>query len=339
MENASRAPMPNPKLALLAILLSSLTVSLFCQSGVTDPGAKRMCAAVNDIQVPPQDQPTSDEKQALANCVSQDLYFGFGGPADPVKARKCAYVEIEQGKDDLDIAGRAILTMVYANGRGADRNLDLALKFACEMKGAPGDLAGNIYELDRLKKFPPTVRFHVCDHSAAPHLYKSCAILQDRFDSAERARKIAAITSHWNEREKKSFAALQQAAQAFFHSRVAGEINLQPTFEVQEIAFLERGFLSKLQKLQQGELPQFSRADFRKAEADLKETYAATQTDPNRHWGTATAEGVRNTQKLWLNYRDAWVRFGKTKYPHVKADSWRTWITQERIAMLNVLLH
>ena len=327
------------KLLLLASLLSATIVSAFCQSGIVDPGARLICAGVKDLQLPPQDQPSSDDKKALANCVSQDLYFGFGQPADPVKARKCAYLEMEQGKDDLDITGRAILTMVYANGKGADRNLDIALKLACEMKGAPNDLAGNVHELQRIKDAQSMNNFNVCDHSAGRHLYKSCAILRDRFASLERARKISAITSQWSEKEKQAFGRLQQAARRFFESRVGGEIDLQPTFEVQERAFLENGFIAKLQQLQRGDLPQFSGADFRKAQAELDEIYAATQKDPNHRWGTATAEGVRKTQQLWIDYRDAWVKFGKTKYPRVSADSWRVWLTQERLAMLRTLLY
>ncbi len=320
---------------LVSVGLSLAGVS---QSPITDPGAKRICDAVKDVQPSPQDQPSADEKTALANCSSQDLYFGFGGAADPAKARKCAYAEMARGKDDLDIAGRAILMMVYANGNGAERNLDLAIKFACQMPGGPGDVLGNIYELERFRKAPPTARFSVCDHSSAPHLYKSCATLGDRSDRVERAQQVASIISQWSEKDRKAFRPVQQAAQKFFKSRASSEINLQPTFEVQEIAFMEREFIAKLQQLQKGELPAFSAGDARKAQTELEETYAATQKDPNRRWGTATVEGVRNTQQLWLPYRDAWVKFGKTKYPNVSADSWRTWITQERIAMLRHLL-
>lgn len=324
------------KAALLAVPLSVIT-SAFCQSDIVDPGAQRICAGVRDVQLPPQDQPAPEDKKALANCVSQDLYFGFGQPADAVKARKCAYLETEERKNDLDLAGRAILMMVYANGSGADRNFDVALKLACEMKGAPGDLAGNVHELQRFKDAHSSAKFSVCDHSAGAHLYKSCAILQNRLDAMERAKEISAITRQWNEQEKRAFARLQDAAQKFFASRASSEINLQPTFEAQEKAFLENGFIASLQQLQRGELPMFSRAELQKAQSELDQTYAATQKDPNRRWGTASAEGVRRSQKLWTVYRDAWVKFGRTKYPQATGDSWRTWLTRERIAMLKPL--
>lgn len=329
--------MHSHKLLILALLSSTLNFA-FGQAALNDPGAKRMCGSVSAVELPAPDKPSAEEKKSLANCSSQDLYFGFGQPPDPVKARKCAYVEMEQGKDDLEIAGRAILTMVYANGKGADRNLDVALKFACEMPGEGGDVAGNIYELDRMRRAPANARFSVCDHSAGPHLYKSCAILSDRFDQVERAQRISRITSSWSDKDKKAFASLEEAAENFFKARATSEIDLRPTFEVQERAFMENGFITKLEQLQKGEFPKYSSVDWRKAGSEMNSDYAQTQKDPDRRWGTATVQGVKNTQQLWLKYRDQWVRFGRTKYPQVSADSWKTWITQERVAMLNSLL-
>lgn len=335
--------MPKSNSLLLRLLLSSFLVISFgslaiSQQRISDPGAQRMCAAVKDVQLPTQDKPSPEETQSLGNCSSQDLYFGFGQPSDPAKARKCAYLEMEQGKDDLDIAGRSILMMVYANGKGADRNLDVAIKLACEMSGGPGDIAGNIYELERFRKAPANARYSVCDHSAAPHLYKSCAILGDRFDAIQRAKELSDITSGWSQKDREAFASLQHAANTFFKSRASSEIDLEPTFEVQEVAFMENGFISRLKQLQKGDLPSFSAADRKKAQSEVDQAYADTQKDPNRRWGTATAAGVHQTEQLWTAYRDAWVKFGKTKYPHVTADSWQTWLDQERLAMLQKLL-
>jgi len=310
----------------------------FGQSSVTDPGAKRMCDAVKDVQFPAKDQPTADDKNSLKNCSSQDLYFGFDRPPDYVKARKCAYLEMEQGKDPLDLTGRAILMMVYANGKGVDRDLDIAVKFACGMDGGPADVAGNIYELNRMKKYPPTARFDVCDHSSARHLYESCAIVGDRIDRVQRAKKVAEYAGTLTKKQQKAFSHLDETAEAFFKSRASSEIDLRPTFEVQEVALLENQFIQKLQQLQQGKPPSFSQTDLHKAQAGVDQAYAETQKDPNRRWGTATVDGVRKTQQLWLAYRDAWVMFGKTKFPKVSADAWRTWITEDRLDELQKLL-
>ena len=68
-----------------------------------------------------------------------------------MKARKCAYAEMDRDAK-VPLGGKAILMMVYANGNGATRNFDAALKLACSLGGAPGDDTGRVYQLDRLKK-------------------------------------------------------------------------------------------------------------------------------------------------------------------------------------------
>lgn len=51
--------------------------------------------------------------------------------------------------------------------------------------------------------------------------------------------------------------------------------------------------------------------------------------------GSVTKDGIVSTQKAWVLYRDALVTFGAIHYPHVSADSWKTWLTKARITELN----
>ena len=194
-----------PSISLLVIFLLAGFCPAFSQSTISDPGAKQMCAAVKDVELPAADRPTPAEEKALAKCVSADLYFGFGQAADPEKARKCAYAEIDRN-DKTPIGGKAILMMVYANGKGATRNFDVAIKLACSIGGAPGDDAGRVYQLDRLKKQNWTGNnFSVCDHSSGREMYEQCAILSERFDKIERDQKFNELIAGWKPAEKKAF--------------------------------------------------------------------------------------------------------------------------------------
>src|SRR5712675_852873 len=121
-----------PSISLFSIFLLAGFHAAFSQSTISDPGAKQMCASVKDIELPAADRPTPAEEMALAKCVSVDIYYGFGETADPVKARKCAYAEMDRDAK-APIGGKAILMMVYANGNGATRNFDSALKLACSL--------------------------------------------------------------------------------------------------------------------------------------------------------------------------------------------------------------
>jgi hypothetical protein len=324
---------------LPAVFLLAGFHAAFSQSTITDPGAKQMCAAVKNVELPAVDKPTPAEGKALANCASVDLYFGFGQPADPIKARKCAYAEMDRGSK-TPLGGKAILMMVYANGNGVPRNYDAAIKLACEFGGAPGDDAGRVYQLDRLKKANSTGNnFSVCDHSSGREMYEQCAILSERFDKVERDQKFNELIAAWKPAEKKAFHTFMDKANRFYEIQAKNGVNLQGTFEVQEEIFFKRNLLSALEAFERGELPKYSAEEFQREEAAEKSAYLRTQNGPDTAWGTVTRASVRKSQDEWLRYCNAWIAFGRQKYPSVTEQSWKTWLDQDRTVMLNRFLH
>jgi lysozyme inhibitor LprI len=328
------------KFSLMASLLVSFTYPSFCQAVISDPATKQICAEVKEVELPAQDRPSPEEAKALADCVSEDLYFGFGRPADPVRARQCAYLEMEKGEKNLPFGGRAILMMVYANGKGAARNFDAAIKLGCEINGAPNDVAGNVRQLARFKQGHWSGdNFSVCDHSSGRYMYLKCAILQDRFDKAERDKRLNAIVSRWNAQNQRAFQPLHQAAEGFFSAHASQEADLEATIEVHEKAFLEKRFISMLEQCERGELPKFTAEQFSQADGSMSIEYSKIQTGNVQRWGSVTIEGIRTAQQAWISYRDAWVTFGKQKYPAVSNESWKTWLTTQRVEMLDFFLH
>ena len=331
--------MSKPKITVLAVFLSLASTTAVCQTEISDPGAKQICASVQDVELPVADRPTPGEEGALAGCSSVDAYFGFAGPVDPVKARKCAYAEIDRGAKP-PLGGKTILMMVYANARGVPRNFDVALKLACTIGGAPGDAAGRVHQLDHLKKANWTGdNFSICAHSSGHELYEQCAILQERFDKIERDQKLNELTSAWSVRDKKAFHSFMAEAENFFRVQASNGVNLEGTFEVSEEVFLRNGLLSALEQFERGELPRHSAEEFHRAEAEENAAYQRTQTGAVAQWGTVTRESVRKSEEQWHRYRTAWIVFGKQKYPSVSVQSWKTWLALERTIMLNRFLN
>lgn len=330
--------MPPSKSLLLPLFLAAALGAACCQDEISDPGAKKVCASVQHADVPAADRPTAADEKALAKCSSLDAYFGFNGQADPVKARKCAIAEIDRG-DKAVLGGKAILMMVYANGKGVPRNYDLALKLACTAGGAPGDAAGRVMELDRMRtvNFPNSI-FSICDHSSGRELYEQCVILTERFDKPERDQKFNDLTAHWNAAEKKAFHTFMDEAETFFAVQAANGINLEGSFEVQEKIFYRNSLLESLQKFEQGELPQSSPDEFKRAEADEAAAYQRTQKGDIQRWGTITSETIRKSEDEWRRYCDAWIVFAKRRYPRVSGQSWKTWLDEERVVSFNRFL-
>jgi hypothetical protein len=324
---------------LLSVLLAAGFSAAFGQNEISDPGARRICAGVKDVKFPAEDRPTAAEAKALGACSSIDAYFGFGMSADAVRARKCAYAEMDRGATQL-LAGKAILMMVYANGKGAQRNFDLALNLACSLGDAPGDAAGRVYQLERLRQSNfAGDNFSVCDHSGGRELYEQCAILQERFDKAEREQKFGELISQWTPAQKRAFRLFRAEAERFYQVQAANGVNLEGTFEVQERAFLENGLLAALEQFERGELPRYSADEFSRAEAAESAAYQRTQTGNVARWGTVSRAGVRKSEEEWRRYLSAWISFGKRKYPAVSEQNWKAWLQQERLVMLNKFLN
>jgi hypothetical protein len=328
-----------PSTSLLSIFLLAGFCPAFSQSTISDPGALKMCASVKDVELPAADRPTPAEEKALAKCVSADLYFGFGQPADPAKARKCAYAEMDRDAK-APIGGKAMLMMIYANGKGAMRNFDAAIKLACSIGGSPGDDTGRVYQLDRLKKQNWTGNnFSVCDHSSGREMYEQCAILSERFGKIERDQKFNELIATWKPAEKKAFNTFMEEANKFYEIQAKNGVNLEGTFEIQEEIFFKNNLLSSLQALERGELPNYTAEEFQRAEAAENAAYQRTQTGSDTQWGTVTRQSVQKSEEAWRRYRTAWISFGRQKYPGVSEQSWKAWLDTDRTVMLNRFLH
>ena len=332
-----------PGTFVLALALLALPSQLCPQQADVD--RRQECARLSPIEDPPADLPGPEEKQELANCRSYDLYFGFGAPADLAKARKCAYLEREQGKKlpETVFGGAGMLAMIYANGKGASRSFGLALKFACEIQGAPAENSARVEHLLQLEKEHwAGANFNLCDDAISGLMQGWCAKLQEDLHQLRRVKKLEALTQNWNSEERQAFLELESAANSFFESSSRNEVDLSGTgraaFEIEAEAAHKDGFLGALERFERGQFPKYRAADLTKADAQMNDLYKRIQSAPEQPIDstTVTPEGIKSVQRTWLRYREAWVEFGKLKYPVVLPETWRAWLTQERVKMLQV---
>src|SRR5262249_54373280 len=153
------------------------------------PDNPESCATYARIEPPAADLPTDADRQRLKGCDSERLYFGFEVAPRPADARMCALLQ-QQGltvENGRHFDSSAILAMVYANGRGAARRFDLALKFACAIGGAPAENSGRVDHLERLRDERRTGSdFHVCDDITSGAMMGTCAAFQEEFDAVAR---------------------------------------------------------------------------------------------------------------------------------------------------------
>lgn len=303
--------------------------------------ARTICGSVENREPPLVDRPTANERNTLRNCASERLYYGLGMKADPARARKCAFIETE--KDwEYGHEGRKMLMVIYANGRGAVRNLDVAMHLACGFESASMDeVRLRVSHLNHLKQSRWTGHdFDYCDDITSGHSGGECAHHDAELAKPAREAALARLTSGWSASAKQAFAALRKAFDAFAEARRNNEVDkdgtLREAVAVVEEERLRDGFLARMQQLARGNAPSYTAAKFKAADRKLNAAYAALLGNEERmDWVGADPKLVTQTERLWLRYRDAFDAFARIKYPHMRPESIAGWLTDERTSMLN----
>jgi uncharacterized protein YecT (DUF1311 family) len=308
-------------------------------SGMTQ--SKAICRTILHRDPPAADRPDARTAASLKGCDSEKLYYGIGMKPDPVRARQCAFLEMQKEPDEGVFAGRTMLMTSYANGVGARRDLDVATHLACGLEGAPAEVDGRVTHLAELKaKSWAGHDFDFCDDITSGLAMGYCADHAASVAAPVREAKIAQLASGWSASEKQAFAALRAAHKAFVDAHGEGEVDMSGTaraaMEIQAEESARDEFVDLLQRLASGRAPSFTRAQFAAADAKLNAAYrkALAEAGPADAVGAVQKDGIRGAQRAWLRYRDAFLAFAAVKFPSVPRDSLAAWLTEKRVRML-----
>ena len=301
--------------------------------------SKALCRELRDREPPEADRPTPAQARALQGCDSEALYYGIGRPADPVTARQCAFLELG-GDSGSVFSGRTMLMTIYANGVGARRDLDVAIHLACGVDGAPAESHGRVSHLAELRDGHWTGNdFGYCDDITSGLAMGYCAYHDAAIAGASRDARFATIAARWTPREHQLFALLRQGHDAYVSAHGEGEVDLTGTargaMAIHAEEALRDEFLTMIERLDAGRAPRLSSARFPAADAALNAAYREAMRGPFYDSpGSVTREGIRNAQRAWLRYRDAFLAFAASHYAQMPRDSLAAWLTEQRTALL-----
>jgi hypothetical protein len=303
-----------------------------------------------------RDRPPWD--QATTACYSVSLYYSHS-PEHFQKARYCVLATLGLLRDTVDLAkvkaaqraasGGAtdpedidemdgmVLAMVYGNGEGVARNLPLARQFVCQYAG--GIESDEPAQL--LKGFDKIVsqggHYDVCDNSGGSYgrraAYVCLGLQQDK--RAEEIRQLeVAITATSTPQLKVSFLALSSVWQTFHKAYgtmdVAfcdGGTGCGPITENDDLK-VTASWLAALKDVQNGVAPASDTdpSTFSQLDRNLNANYHNALDEFKGCEGEPclTAQ-IRNADRAWLKYREAWVQFGALRWPSIPAEQWRAW--------------
>lgn len=318
---------------------SDLDYLLFHDDGA--PAADAICARVAGLQPPAADRPNAAAARSLKGCESVRPYYGLGEPVDPVRARLCAFVEtaaVEAGDASPGLGAQSILASVYANGQGVRRDLDLATHFACQIESdSVHDRVERVMSLQKLKASGARKRFDYCDQPMSDFTTGECAWLEGEKAKAAQDRKIAAVAARWTPGQRAAFQAMRKAEETFASSRAEDERDNGGTDRfymgpANEAAVREAGF-QLFQALDAGRLPAASPQALAAAEAELNAQWRKLMAKDDIWDGTMSRDSLRQSQRNWLAYRQAWEAFARAIAP-ASADRVRLRLTRSRNVQL-----
>jgi uncharacterized protein YecT (DUF1311 family) len=292
-----------------------------------------VCTLAAKLPNPPADLPPT----GTPSCDAWGIYYGIDQPTDMKRARYCAYLNLNADESAQDsIQAPAVLAMIYAGGQGVPPNLHLAIKFACQIKGGwdDGSELVNILEA-KLKQGAARVDLDVCDNPTGRQMSYACLLR----DQARVENDIAVAEKRFNSRsnqvEREEFQNLVKVRRGFldFHDH---EEQSSSQAHMSEDIDTERNWARLLNDLADGKLPHYTEAEFKRADAALNDKYkdARDQTAGCGGLGCTSSDSILQAERAWLLYREAWVSYGKLRWPLIPPDSWRALLTIERTKML-----
>lgn len=223
-----------------------------------------------------------------------------------------------------------LLAEVYANGWGVARDTRLATALVCHGSEVPAELMAMVATLQKKTLDRP---FLFCEHVTSGMNGAECAAQAGAIADKKRAREIATIARGWKAPETAAFRDLRGAADAFFEAHAGSEQDNSGSghlaFYIEEVGQKKDAFVSQLKAFEAGKRPPHD--DFAARDRAMNAAYRhiIKDTDWNAS-GTLSAEGIRETQRKWLVYRDAWAKFGVLRYPGTSASDWNAWTTKRR---------
>jgi uncharacterized protein YecT (DUF1311 family) len=278
-------------------------------------------------------------RASLEGCDAEKLYYGVGVRAEPKKARNCAMLRSQDGSYPFDGAG--LLSMIYANGNGAKKDLDLAIHFACYIEGAPLEVAGRIEHLMKIKRDQNgDDTFSVCDDVTSGFLAGLCAVHEQRIAKAAQDAHLEEFSAKLSSAQEAAFSRLRSAVNEYAAKSAANEVDqtgsMRGVFVTQREDDILTAWGELISALEKGDMPK-PKMTFAASDRNLNRVYKRIMANPMPYAdmpGSVTRDGIRQAERAWIKYRDAWISFAASRYPMVDEVALKSYLTELRTAFL-----
>jgi uncharacterized protein YecT (DUF1311 family) len=281
----------------------------------TQQAADAMCASTAGYVPRGEAIPTEADRQAFASesfCADY-IYQMVGDERDVDKARRCCLVKGDCHRE---------LAMIFANGWGVPRDYDAATYFLCRASKelAPAEQWSMLDQIRRMRAGTESGELRYCDHVTSGSGALFCEQIASAQDARESDQRLDALKATLAPDALASLPALQKAADALapLDGAVQADGDRGATAYPSEVVAGQREsskrFTDMLQHLVADRARPATAADAARADAALNTAYRIALKSMHlcAICGNANLEGrktLRDAQRAWIAYRDAWVTF------------------------------
>lgn len=306
------------------------------------PFSKNEAWSQECMRVAGRGAPAPAVKRTPPRCNPSDLYYQKRSQAATSPAEWRTVLECASARQD-----NAVLMMLYANGFGVRRDIDIAVHYACSLDyAATAEMEGRIAHLARART--STAVFDQCDDITSGYMRAVCAGIHESQAQRMREARLDRLQQTLSAPARAAFQRLRSAAAAYVGA-ASFEIDMQGT-AAQGFATEHEGTLraqcvqAALDVIGNTALPG-TRADMVTLDRTLNAVYQKLMTSPPTQQGAPERIGdstidrgkVRDAERRWLAYRDAFIAFGATLPAGAGPDAINALLTTQRIAELNAM--
>jgi hypothetical protein len=213
---------------------------------------------------------------------------------------------------------------------------------ACTVGGAPFEVMGRIAALEgRMKGEGTDTAFDFCDDVTSGYGSSQCAAIGAEIQDHLRSERYAELGKAWTPAQKAAWDRVIAAESAYADAMTSGEVDLSGTmrgvFATEAEEEIKVGTLGLLEALDNHSMDKTGAGGFQRSDAALNAAWKKVMANNFEGFGTVTKEGVRETQRAWIKYRDAWSAFANLTWPGM-GETAADYLTRERTNTLLCLI-
>ena len=237
---------------------------------------------------------------------------------------------------------KEMLTILYANGLGVDRNIDLAIHFACNFSIITEDRIRLIEHLSQLKAGKTYKKeFDVLYYNDNYYLE-----IEDKIQKLERKINEFINPLHWG--KKQLLTSKEQRLLHILKRHVDNYIWKRIYFEIDNYTETKNLYTEALHNYEDWAefsigavyclVPEYNKEAYIKVHADLKRLFSILQNNElfkkPIFARRGTFQDLLETEQVWIKYKKAMETFGRTRCPQVDPYTWATILTGQRVKQL-----